>query len=396
MSNSYKKNIITLASGNSLAQVLPVAIAPILTRIYSVEDFAALALFLSVCSVLGVFSNWKYASAIVIAKSKEESSRLILLCLLLVFIFFIIVSIVLSLNILDVGTLVEENIANNWMLIPIFIAVVSLYEILSFVYTRNKLFKQLALIAVFKSAITASCNLLLYPFFNNNLLVSQLIGFAVVGAYSLIVFYKNNPVEITLIDIRETAWHYRDFPQTKLPHNFLDILNANGVIFLISYFFGQMELGLYALLFRVMLLPVTIQSYQRIKKTIILIIATTFIPYCIIFFYGGELFSFVFGEEWYIAGTYAAILTPFFLLYLPASALSHLPTAFRKLKLGFYVALCGNTISLVIYVIAGFFYDLTTAFQLISVFMTIFFLIVIIFYLLMIKTKSLALEENKL
>jgi O-antigen/teichoic acid export membrane protein len=70
--NSFFKNIVTLTSGNSFAQLIPILIAPILTRIYTVEDFATFALFISVCSVLGVFSNLKYAGAIVIADLKKE------------------------------------------------------------------------------------------------------------------------------------------------------------------------------------------------------------------------------------------------------------------------------------------------------------------------------------
>lgn len=406
VSNSFKRNVITLASGNSLAQIIPVLIAPILTRIYSVEDFAAFALFISVCSVLGVFSNLKYASSIVIAESSHEASVIISLCIRFILTLSVLVAAILFFDVLGAKTILSDKVTDYWLLIPLFIASVAFHETLTFFYTRNKLFKHLSFMTIFKSIITVLCNLLLYPFFGDNLIVSQFIGFGIIAIYSGLTFYKNDAFKHDLSDVKSVAHKYKDFPINKLPQNLLDIINTNGVIFIIVYFFGDSELGLYALLFRVMLLPVkligtaigqvifselsdlTQYSYQKIKKTIIFVVVLTLLPYSIVFFYGGEIFAYVFGDDWFQAGVYAATLTPYFLLYLPASALSYVPTAFRRLRLGFYIALCGNSISLILYVIAGLYYDLATAFEFISIAMTIYYLVVILYYFKMIKNNS--------
>jgi O-antigen/teichoic acid export membrane protein len=106
------------------------------------------------------------------------------------------------------------------------------------------------------------------------------------------------------------------------------------------------------------------------------------------------LFSFVFGAEWSKAGDYASILVPYFIFYLPASVLSYVPTAFRVMRTGLYVALVGNAISLLIYFIAGTLYDLETAFILITTIMSSYYLIIIIWYLNLIKTKSTNLPSQ--
>ena len=46
--NSFAKNVTILASGTALAQVLPLLSAPVLTRLFSPEDFGAFSLFLAI------------------------------------------------------------------------------------------------------------------------------------------------------------------------------------------------------------------------------------------------------------------------------------------------------------------------------------------------------------
>ena len=50
--SEFSRNVLTLMTGTTIAQAIPIAISPILTRIYSPEDFGLLALFLAVFSIL--------------------------------------------------------------------------------------------------------------------------------------------------------------------------------------------------------------------------------------------------------------------------------------------------------------------------------------------------------
>ena len=54
LKSEFNRNVLTLMTGATVAQAIPVAIAPILTRIYSPEDFGVYALFLSVITIFGV------------------------------------------------------------------------------------------------------------------------------------------------------------------------------------------------------------------------------------------------------------------------------------------------------------------------------------------------------
>ena len=44
LKSEFTKNVLTLMTGTTIAQAIPIAISPILTRLYSPEDFWIFAL----------------------------------------------------------------------------------------------------------------------------------------------------------------------------------------------------------------------------------------------------------------------------------------------------------------------------------------------------------------
>ena len=49
--SEFSRNVLTLMTGTTIAQAIPIAISPILTRIYTPEDFGVFALFIGVVGV---------------------------------------------------------------------------------------------------------------------------------------------------------------------------------------------------------------------------------------------------------------------------------------------------------------------------------------------------------
>ena len=50
LNSELSRNVLTLMTGTTIAQAVPIAIMPILTRLYTPEDFGLLALFLALLS----------------------------------------------------------------------------------------------------------------------------------------------------------------------------------------------------------------------------------------------------------------------------------------------------------------------------------------------------------
>ena len=74
--SSGARNFAKLLSANVVAQVIGLIVYPILTRIYSPEDFGLLNLFLSIGNVLVVISLADYYYAIVLPKNERDAVAL--------------------------------------------------------------------------------------------------------------------------------------------------------------------------------------------------------------------------------------------------------------------------------------------------------------------------------
>ena len=69
--SEFSRNVLTLMTGTTIAQAILIAISPILTRIYTPEDFGMFALYMSVASILLVVETGRYELAIALSKRSE-------------------------------------------------------------------------------------------------------------------------------------------------------------------------------------------------------------------------------------------------------------------------------------------------------------------------------------
>src|SRR5512142_456745 len=81
--NTFGRNVALLAGGTAFGQVITVAAAPLLTRLYSPGDFGVLAVFGSIVSVLAVVASLNYHLAIPLPDEDSAAARLLVLSLLL-------------------------------------------------------------------------------------------------------------------------------------------------------------------------------------------------------------------------------------------------------------------------------------------------------------------------
>ncbi len=80
-SSSFAVDVLKLVTGTTLAQVITILAAPVITRLYGPEAFGFLAIFASITSILGVIACMRYEMAIMLPKTDEEAANLLGLCL---------------------------------------------------------------------------------------------------------------------------------------------------------------------------------------------------------------------------------------------------------------------------------------------------------------------------
>lgn len=72
---------LTLSGGTLAAQLLPLAATPLLSRLYSAEDFGVYALLLAALGITGQLACLKYDLALVVVRRDSEAVELFYLCL---------------------------------------------------------------------------------------------------------------------------------------------------------------------------------------------------------------------------------------------------------------------------------------------------------------------------
>ena len=77
--SEFTRNVLTLMTGTTIAQAIPIAISPILTRLYTPKDFGVLALFVAITSIFGSIANGRYELAIMLPKKDEDAVNILAL-----------------------------------------------------------------------------------------------------------------------------------------------------------------------------------------------------------------------------------------------------------------------------------------------------------------------------
>ncbi|WP_310441139.1 hypothetical protein [Sulfurimonas sp.] len=72
--SEFSRNVLTLMTGTTIAQAIPIAISPILTRIYTPEDFLVFALYMAIASILSVIATGRYEMAIMLPKYDKNGN----------------------------------------------------------------------------------------------------------------------------------------------------------------------------------------------------------------------------------------------------------------------------------------------------------------------------------
>jgi O-antigen/teichoic acid export membrane protein len=130
------------------------------------------------------------------------------------------------------------------------------------------------------------------------------------------------------------------------------------------------------------------QTFPLIKSTIIKagIIALP-VP-IILFLLGPEMFAFIFGENWRTAGVYAKFLAPWLYFDFIRATISQYPIIVNRQKKLFFISIIGNLlIALILMYVGLVLKNVEIGFLILSLIMSIFSLILIVWIISLSKVK---------
>ncbi len=141
--SEFTKNTFILVIGTIIAQSIPLLLHPFLRRIYSPEDFGAMAVYLNIFGMLTIVSALRYEATIVLPKNNNEAANI----LSLTFIINIIFSSILLLIILFLKNEIvyflnfPEKYSNYLYLLPFICSIFGIYQSINYWLIRQKAFK---------------------------------------------------------------------------------------------------------------------------------------------------------------------------------------------------------------------------------------------------------------
>lgn len=360
--SEFRKNVLTLMTGTTIAQAIPVAISPILTRIYTPEDFGIFALYMGLVMILGSIVTGRYELAILIPKNNRDAKHIVLQTILLSF----SLSLILFLFVLFFVNAIAQALGNEgiklWLyFLPLNIFVISVINILYYWKNRTKEYRTLSNYQILQSLTQGTTNVSfgLVTKLMGGLVVGTIVGGIIAAQYLIIKSYEDlrgfifNKLRALVLFKK-----YSNFPKYMVPSGLLENLSSQLPIFLIGIFFGSNLVGFYALSQRVIRAPIMLMgsaignvfrqeaSYNLTNygncrdvflKTLKKLILIATIPFIVFYFISPDLFSLIFGSEWRVAGRYAQILTMLFYLQFVTSPLSSMFMIAEKQKMDLYM-----------------------------------------------------------
>ena len=362
--SEFSRNVLTLMTGTTIAQAIPIAISPILTRVYTPEDFGVFALYISVASLLSVMATGRYELAIMLPKKDEDAINIVALSIIIsFFVSFISFLIVFFFNAQITNLLGNPEISSWLYFIPLTVLLTGVYQSFNYWSNRKKQYKRLATSRVVQSGTTSASNLAMGfgGFGSSGLILGGILGQGVAtGVLGSSIFKSDLELfkkSVNSLKIFALGKRYIKFPKFDLVASLLNVFSYQVIMILFNIFFSATVAGYYYLTQRILSIPMAFiasaisdvfreeaskdfKEYGNAKNiykaTFQKLFILGFIFSLILYFLAIDIFRIVFGEEWIVAGEYVQILTPLLFMKFISSPLSFMLYIEEKQQLNLY------------------------------------------------------------
>lgn len=356
--SEFSRNVVTLMTGSIIAQAIPIAISPILTRIYTPEDFGLLALYMSIASVFATFATGRYELAIMLPKKDGDAVNVLFLSLAITFmVSFVSFLIVFLFNSQIIELLSAPSLANWLYVIPFSVLFTGLYQSLNYWMNRTKKYKKLAVGRIVQSSATGTTNLGMGwgGFGASGLIIGNLIGQIATTLFLGKTVWKNHyelTDHLSKIKIIALMKKYKKFPFLNLPNALIDSFRMSGINMLIAKYFTTATLGQFSLAWKMVQVPIVLvggalaqvlfQKVSSVPKADLYVLILKYIIrasliaapiFLVIYFFSVDIFSFVFGENWRLAGESASVMAPWLFINFVSSPLVSVMLVLNKQEL---------------------------------------------------------------
>lgn len=330
--------LMILSSG--IAQVILIITTPIITRLYSPTEFGEFTIFSNIAMILIPIINARYDLLIVNTKNDRSANILSQISFLISLLILLIL-----IPIFAISAWLYPNFILDFIFIIIMLFLVSLTNIFTNYLNKERKYKVLSLINVFRAGSMA--------------LLQIIFGLLALGSLGLIIGFSLSYIAGITLGYKTFKKHFnivRDKEETKAlflenknqlvystPSILLNSLSFSVVVFFIGILYTNTEVGIYGMAIRVLGIPVTIISlglskifmqqandyyieYGNFRNLLLkfssILVIVSIILYVPLYLFSEELVNILLGHSWVDAIKVIKIVIPLFVIRLIVSTVS--------------------------------------------------------------------------
>jgi O-antigen/teichoic acid export membrane protein len=326
-----------------------VASSPLITRLYSPDDFGVLSIYVSLLSLMMMVASWRYDRALLLPHDNQMAANLLGLSLIIA----LGMSFLLGIAVWLFGTTAVEwlkapSLGPYLWLLPFGFLALGAYQALSSWAIRKRQFTQLAQTKVTQSIgqVVVQVGLGVFNAGSTGLLVGDVIGRSSGSGRLAALIWQTDRTVLSAISVDgmlQAAHRFRRFPILSSSSAILNGIGAYLPALLIAANYGVAVAGWYALTQRVLGVPLTFLAasvgdvytaesasigrensggqLRLFSKTLRGLLVVGVGVVMLVAVPAPLLFGLVFGGGWSESANYVQIMAPMFLLQFVGSPL---------------------------------------------------------------------------
>lgn len=341
--SDFQKNLIVQSSGTIFSQAIPILASPLLTRLFSPENFGLFGLVVSMSALLAILLSLRVDHGIVVAQSDDEARRIAMVAIVMSVMGAVAFSLVAALSwpLWSDGTTAYFVV---WVvLIPGVALLSAAIRTLTLINNRLKRFTSVSRARVFQAVFTAAGSILLG--WMNQTEIGLLVALFV-GSLVYVAMLLSGLVPFTRVgahDILDAIRTNGRFVRFSLPADLVNVLSSRLPFIIFPALYGLEQAGYLTLAYRVVGTPARFvgsaigevfyshaaREYEKTgtcwpitAKTAKILLVLGTLGFGALLPLAPTLFGLVFGSEWMDAALYTQILVPAILAGFVVSPLS--------------------------------------------------------------------------
>lgn len=348
--NDFVRSVAILVSGSAISQAVVVLLTPLLTRLYTPEDFGVLSVYLSIVLTIAIIASWQYEHAIPLPKEEKYAINLLVLSLLILLLNTILIAVLLKVLKEPIMSIFDTNgLQTILIFLPLSLFGFGLFQLFEKWMLRQENYPKITTgkVRMNLSQVFSQAGFGLILPSSGSLMAGEVLGRLTGGGGMAYVSLKSMKGMFSSVSVKSLIWvaqRYLRFPLISSSSSLLSGITQHLPALFIAFALGAKEAGWYLLANRILAFPDALLGYSvkqvYIAKSAKLIHISfdkfislfwhtvkkmgiiSVLVYTMIALIAPQFFPIIFGSAWQEAGVFLQFLSIFFLFQLVVGPIS--------------------------------------------------------------------------